>query len=70
MGSAVFLKSMFVVAVVLICSVAKIATARANLVNNAIQPRTHSQVAAEHFTDDIGLPWEGFQRMSTLAPRP
>jgi hypothetical protein len=37
MGSAVFLKSMFVVAVVLICSVAKIATARATLVDNAIQ---------------------------------
>jgi hypothetical protein len=37
MGSVVLLKSMFVVAVVLIRSVAKIATARATLVNNAIR---------------------------------
>ena len=37
MRVAVFLKSMFVVAVVLIRSVAKIATARAILVNNAIR---------------------------------
>ena len=57
MGGVVFLKSMFVVAVVLICSVAIIATARATLVNNAIQlsaltasliaaPRTVSNNAA------------------------
>jgi hypothetical protein len=37
MCGAVFLKSMFVVAVFLICSVAKIASARAALVNNAIR---------------------------------
>jgi hypothetical protein len=37
MGSVVLLKSMFVVAFVLIRSVAKIATARATLVNNAIR---------------------------------
>jgi len=37
MCGAVFLKSMFVVAVFLICSVAKIDSARPALVNNAIR---------------------------------
>ncbi len=38
MRGAVFLKNMFVVTVVLICSVApKVATAKAALVNNAIR---------------------------------
>jgi hypothetical protein len=37
MGSVVFLKNMFVVAVVLRCSVANTATVRATLLNNAIR---------------------------------